>query len=100
MFTAVSLTEVIAVFTALVALIWGAAERRSRVRAADAGVKASEGSYVESLAQAAHDLVITYRTEVTELRVRLSKLEDELEIFGCAVTNCQNRRSLMKSRSK
>jgi hypothetical protein len=89
----------IAVVTALAALIWGVLERKSRIRANLADARESNGNYVASLANAAHELVVTYRTEVRELRTRLARLEQKLEIFGCAKTDCPARVSLQVKKS-
>jgi branched-subunit amino acid aminotransferase/4-amino-4-deoxychorismate lyase len=84
--------EIITFIAALGALIWGMLERKSRIRA-------SNGQYVASLASAAYELVQTYRDEVLELRTRLARLEQKLEVLGCSRTNCKERRSLQMSKS-
>jgi hypothetical protein len=84
--------EIVAYITALGALVWGAWERRSRIRA-------NNGQYVASLATAAYELVQTYRTEVQELRTRLARLEQKLEVFGCRKLDCPHRISLQMNKN-
>jgi ubiquinone biosynthesis protein UbiJ len=67
----------------ILALIWAGYER---VRAG----RNKNAQYVESLAEAAHDLVKTYREQVQDLhksvedlQTRLARLEQQLENFGC-----------------
>ena len=90
------LIEIAALLTALAGIVWGLYERNQREQLIQAQAQESGGKYVESLANAAHQLVATYRTEVLDLRTRLVRLEQQLEKFGCATLDCPVRVSLQR----
>lgn len=91
----IDIGEVLAYLIAISGLIWGFFEHRSKLKARAAETKASEGDYVADLASAAHDLVKTSQLEVQDLRVRLGRLEEKLEVFGCRIVACPKRRPLI-----